>query len=345
MDKSFILIEPTRWPVIAVIIVGSLILLSVLFCIGRCLCCGAECACCCFRCCAGCCGGGKNKKSKYLDPVPSAMPSQAWNQQYQSQPQPTYRSPLAAAPAPTPFQAASAAVPQFATFEAPSKKIHEDSLPEMPSWETAAQKKVEVWEEPEAHELEKLSPHGQATTTTLNSGVASPQPIRPGPGPPSPYSEHDAFLAGGGHQYGASTYSLTGGQTPGVAHGDGYHSPAPPNPYGGYGSQHNVSQPAFGQQQYGGSQQNVGQSPYGQPQRGYSQQQQQSYGEQQLYGGSQQNIRRQDDQYRSPVSPVYSGSTVYEPPLRQQDHSPAYGNAALYGQQGRKPVNGSWKDV
>lgn len=273
------------------------------------------------------------------------MPSQAWNQQYQSQPQPTYRSPLAAAPAPTPFQAASAAVPQFATFEAPSKKIHEDSLPEMPSWETAAQKKVEVWEEPEAHELEKLSPHGQATTTTLNSGVASPQPIRPGPGPPSPYSEHDAFLAGGGHQYGASTYSLTGGQTPGVAHGDGYHSPAPPNPYGGYGSQHNVSQPAFGQQQYGGSQQNVGQSPYGQPQRGYSQQQQQSYGEQQLYGGSQQNFGRQDDQYRSPVSPVYSGSTVYEPPLRQQDHSPAYGNAALYGQQGRKPVNGSWKDV
>lgn len=320
------LIDPTRWPVIVVIVIVSLILLSILICVGRVICCGAECACCCFRCCVGCCGG-KNKK-KFLDPP--AMPSQAWNQQYKSQAQPAY--PLAAAPAPTPFQAASAAVPQFATFEAPSKKIHEDSLPEMPSWQNASQKKVEVWEEPEAHELEKLSPHGQATTTTLNSGVASPQPIRPGPGPPSPYSEHDAFLAGGGHQYGASTYSLTGGQTSGVARGDGHYSP--PDPYGG---QHNVSQPALGQQQYNGSQQNIGQSPYGQSQRGYGQQPQ--------YGGSQQNFGRQDDRYHSPVSPVYSGSTVYEPPQRQQDHSPAYGNAALYSQQGRKPVNGSWKDV
>ncbi|TID19660.1 hypothetical protein E2P81_ATG06827 [Venturia nashicola] len=326
-----------KWPVIVVIVVGSLILLSVLFCVGRCLCCGAECACFCFRCCAGCCDGSKNKKSKFRDPP--AMPSQAWNQQYQSQPHPAYAAPTPApAPAPTPFQAASAAVPQFATFETSSKKIHEDSLPEMPSWETAAERKVEVWEEPEAHELEKLSPHGQATTTTLNSGVASPQPIRPGPGPPSPYSEHDNFLAAGSHQYGASTYSLTGGQVSGVTRGDRYHSPSP-GPYGGYGSQHNVSQPAFGQQQ------NVGQSPYGQTQRGYGQHPQQSYGDQQPYGGSQQNSGRQDDRYRPPVSPVYSGSTVYEPPLRQQDRSPPYSNAAPYGQQGRRPVNGSWKDI
>lgn len=265
--------------------------------------------------------------------MPPAMPSQAWNQQYQSQPQPAYHSP-APAPAPTPFQAASAGVPQFATFEAPSKNIHEDSLPAMPSWETAAQKKVEVWEEPEAHELEKLSPMGQATTTTLNSGVASPQPIRPAHGPPSPYSENDAFLASSNHQYGASTYSLTGGQTSGLARGDD-HSSVVPNPYGGYGH-HNVSQPSFGQQ-YGGSQQNVGQSPYGQTQRGYGQQQQ-------PYGGSQQNFRHLDDQYRSPVSPVYSGSTAYEPE-RQYDHSPPHGNARMYGQQGRKPVNGSWKDI
>jgi hypothetical protein len=321
-----------------VIIVGSLILLSVLFCIGRCLCCGAECACCCFRCCAGCCGGGRNKKHKHLDSVPptpydrGGPPAQAWNQQYQSQPQPAYHSPLAAAP--TPFQSASAAAPQFATFEAPSKKIHEDSLPAMPSWETAASKKVEVWEEPEAHELEKLNPHGQSTVTTFNS-VASPQPVRPGPGPPSPYSEHDAFLANN-HQYGASQYSLTGGQTSGVTRGDGYRGTSPaPNPYGGY-AQHNVSQPSIGQQ-YSGSRQDVGQSPYGQTQRGYGQQQQ--------YGGSQQNYGR-NDPYHSPVSPVYapSGSTAYEP-QRQQDHSPPYGGGGGYGQQGRKPVNGSWKDV
>jgi hypothetical protein len=257
------------------------------------------------------------------------MPSQAWNQQYQSPPQPAYHSPLAAAPAPTPFQSANAAVPQFATFEASSKKVHEDSLPAMPSWETAASKKVEVWEEPEANELEKLNPNGQSTVTTFNS-VASPQPVRPGPGPPSPYSEHDAFLAGG-NQYGASQYSLTGGQTSGVRRGDDYSSPAP---NGGY-AQHNVSQPSFGQQY--GSQQNIGQSPYGQTQRGYGQQQQ-------PYGGSQQNFGRQNDPYRSPVSPVYSGSTAYEP-QRQQDHSSPYGGSGGYGQQGRKPVNGSWKDV
>ncbi|OCK89973.1 uncharacterized protein K441DRAFT_581554, partial [Cenococcum geophilum 1.58] len=32
-----------KWPVIAVIIIGSCIVLSILFCLFRCICCGAEC--------------------------------------------------------------------------------------------------------------------------------------------------------------------------------------------------------------------------------------------------------------------------------------------------------------
>jgi len=303
-----------KWPAIAAIIVGSLIVLSLVICIGRCLCCGAECACCCFRCCAGCCGGNKKRGHKHLDYVPNtpyggppgpAPQPQMWNQQYQSSPQPAYNSApnYNSAPhygnAPN-YDSASihnnapthSSAPQFATFDAPSKGVHEDSLPEMPSWENATSKKVAVIEEPEAHEMDKLNPNGYSSTPSLPS-VASPAPMKP------IYSEQNSFLNGNQQPY--------GGQTVGYTHADshsGYRG-ASPNPA------------------------------------------QLGYGNQQQYGGSQQTFRN-DHYNNAPVSPLYapSGSTAYEPPSNNQYQgynpasSPSYG-----GSQGRKPLNGSWRDV
>lgn len=382
-----------RWPVIVGIVIGSLVLLSVLYCFARCLCCGAECACCCFKCCAGCCGSGRNKKHKQLESGPNTpynggpgggpgpgMPM--YNNQYQAAPQPVYHNPYS----------------QTATFE--SAKVHEDSLPAMPSWENASSRKVEIIEDQktESHELEKLNAVGRAETPPSPTlpGFAAPQPVRPnGSLPHSPYAENDSFLG---------AYNA---QTNGVTHADshsGYRG-ASPNPGqlgnpgqigygyanrqpGGFQSSQNViasrdfqSQstipPSYGQgtshPNYGQSQgtippnyqsqstipPNYGQSSgvipsrpaYNNNDRQYSDNsRQQNYDNRQQYSDAQPYDRNNHQ-----VSPVYSGSTAYDHDQRgpsgaagyqayRSPTSPAYGNGPP-GQQGRKPVGGSWKEV
>ncbi|KAF2404592.1 hypothetical protein EJ06DRAFT_546440 [Trichodelitschia bisporula] len=216
MEKTY-----CKWPVIVAIIVVSLIALSLLWCLARCLCCGAECACCCFRCCAGCCGSGKKDKGhQHLNSVPSTPyghPPPMYNQQYHSAPAPVYSAP-----------------PQFATFES-GRKVHEDSLPAMPSWQDATSKKVAVFEEGESHELDKLKPQEQGAASSPN--LVSPTPSR-SPGPRSPFQEQDSFLRNGAPR----SYSPYGGP-PAGPHADshsGYRG-ATPNPV----------QQGYGNQQYG----------------------------------------------------------------------------------------------
>ena len=75
-------------------------------------------------------------------------------------------------PAPAPMaygapQFAPQYAPQFATFDDPSRKIHEDSLPPMPSWDTAAKRRVEDTSDLPPHnpngdlEMGRLDPHAQ----------------------------------------------------------------------------------------------------------------------------------------------------------------------------------------
>ena len=104
-----------KWPTIIGIIVASVILISLLACCFRCLCCGLSfCP----------CGRRRSKRSTYPS-APSAF-NPAPYQGYQ--------------PANNPH---SLAPPQFAQFDVSrSDKVHEDSLPAMPSWDTASQKRV-----------------------------------------------------------------------------------------------------------------------------------------------------------------------------------------------------------
>ncbi|RCI15548.1 hypothetical protein L249_3613 [Ophiocordyceps polyrhachis-furcata BCC 54312] len=102
-----------KWPVIAVIAVGSLILLSVVWCI-------------CFRCCGNCCGccdAPNRRQQNYLE-EPYIPPGHG----YQTQP---------------PMLASGAFPPQYAQFDVP-RKGGADALPEMPSWESGNSKKVMV---------------------------------------------------------------------------------------------------------------------------------------------------------------------------------------------------------
>ena len=124
-----------RWPVIVAIVIGSLILLSVLFCVARCIFCGVElCSCCvsCFTCC-GCCKGGGRRRDR---------PSQ-FKDDYTRMPPTPYQG---YQPAPSPMAyGGNPAAPQFATFDDPSSRrlLNEDSLPYMPSWDAAAKRRVE----------------------------------------------------------------------------------------------------------------------------------------------------------------------------------------------------------
>ena len=124
-----------RWYVIAGIIFGSLTLLSLLWCIGACLCFGT-------RCCCGCCGvcGGSRRRrlnqrsrdgsgaattglSSSPPPVPTSRQGEAVMYQPAPPQVPVYRPPTTATPTSiTPY--------------------NEDALPPMPTWDAAPTKKV-----------------------------------------------------------------------------------------------------------------------------------------------------------------------------------------------------------
>ncbi|KAL2212619.1 hypothetical protein CC79DRAFT_433680 [Sarocladium strictum] len=195
-----------KWPVIAIMVVGGLILLSIVVCIVRCCCCGMSCCCSCFSClkccgnCCGCCDAPGEKKNKYLDD-PYSGPT---NHGYQAQG--PMQAPFHAAPQQQGFHGgpparsapAAAAPPQYAEFDV-SKKGGEDSLPAMPSWEGASSKKVM---EEDAVEMEplKTSPAPQpqsnpplASVPGNGSGSTSPLPQ----GQRSPYGPPQGGPMGG----------------------------------------------------------------------------------------------------------------------------------------------------
>ena len=208
-----------RWPVIIFIVVVSLIVLSIAWCIIRCACCGMSCCCTCFSflkccdCCGGCCDGKKDKPMKHLD-EPYAPRQGFQNQGYQA-PAPMMGGGLGGKAEPA----------QFATFEVgksglavdpKQSSLSEDALPPMPSWDSAAKKHVLTEEEKNAVELGELDPAtGQKIPLMTNAGSPAIG------GPPSP--AHDV-----------STYGLRPGQGNGVngymgvAAGDLY---APPTAY------------------------------------------------------------------------------------------------------------------
>ncbi|PHH68855.1 hypothetical protein CDD82_225 [Ophiocordyceps australis] len=190
-----------KWPVIALIIVGSLILIGILWCIIRCACCGLSCCCSCCRCfkccgnCCGCCDAPGQRKHKYLD-EPYVPPNHGY------QPNAPMQPPFASAPAKQPvFEP-----PQYAQFDV-SKKPGDDSLPQMPSWEGGSSKHVLLdHDEVEMTDLNKPPPSNSSLatpspglTTNVAAEAQSPMGYMPSrnpqamsPGRPSPdYNHHN----------------------------------------------------------------------------------------------------------------------------------------------------------
>ncbi|KAH8197940.1 hypothetical protein TruAng_007890 [Truncatella angustata] len=196
-----------KWPVIAVIIVGGLIIFSIVWCIIRCACCGVSCCCeCCYclKCCGSCCGMCDSpKKKKYLD-EPYVPPHH--DQGYRSEapmtaahavPASTYDKPIAK---PEP--------PQYAEFET-SKKGGGDELPAMPSWEGGNSKKVAI---EDAVELEQLKKPETAQNAPLMGPGAMSLPASPNPG----------SQMRGNSPYGAPSQNTSGYMTPARSATDPY---------------------------------------------------------------------------------------------------------------------------
>ncbi|KAL7629288.1 hypothetical protein AAE478_000808 [Parahypoxylon ruwenzoriense] len=220
-----------KWPVIALIIIGGLIIISIVWCIVRCACCGLSCCCqccyclkCCGECC-GCCDPPRGKRHKYLDD-PFIPPNHEANQGYRSQ-------------APMTPSVPATTVPQYAEFDVSGKK-DADALPEMPTWEGGKSRKVLV--EDESVEMEPLKkpenlqnvvPGQNAVPSAgIVSHTTTPSPVSGNRGPYGPPQGQ-----GGPNGYMAASRAET---EPYAANGQGYND----YNYNGYGqaSQDNMNQ-------------------------------------------------------------------------------------------------------
>ncbi|KAI0022591.1 hypothetical protein F4780DRAFT_185096 [Xylariomycetidae sp. FL0641] len=250
-----------KWPVIAVIAVVGLILVSIVWCIVRCCCCGLSCCCECFRClrccgnCCGCCDPPRSKGHMYLD-EPYVPPHH--DQAYRNEPPMHYPSTPA-------YSTPKDGAPQYATFDSGDKK-DADALPAMPTWGDADSKQVLIEEEAVEMEPLKKPPPTQpslarsashATTNSPMSPAAMQSPYGPPSGPGAdPYGTqaqgYDHY--NGDYGYGNQGYGIGGAMASGAmgqatphqdydngygaaGMGQGYPQSQTPGPYNGeYGN-------------------------------------------------------------------------------------------------------------
>ena len=238
----------------------GLIVLSVVWCCIRCICCGVSCCCECFyclKCCGNCCGccDSPQKRNKYLD-EPFVPPNHAQNQGYRSE------APMVPSMAPTMAPMRSKPEPpQYAEFDS-GQKGGGDELPSMPSWEGASSKKVMI--EEEAVELEQLKKPDPAPNAPL-MGAMAPNPMS---SPVSPAAGHGPYgppqASQNGYMAAAHSESnLSYGQGQGQGYGNyngGYQPPQETGVQGygnqgygsqGYGNQGHGNQGAYDTQGYG----------------------------------------------------------------------------------------------
>lgn len=361
------------------IIIGSLIVLSLLFSIFRCCCLGVECCCGIFACCNACCPSPRRTKTKYVEAPQQPAPQYAYLPQ----------APMGY------FPPAGVAT---ATFDAPSgqpKKaanIRADALPAMPSWNTAATRRIE-YEEEEAEDAPLTRPVNQSLRPvsplpggpygsqdvpmtrldprrpTANAGRINPPPVSPAP-----------YMGNGG---GISAYSSAPQQNGyhgqyadhGNAYGNNYPQGAQSQFQGGdlgseylrnepqYASHHEQTGYSYGQppQQYPRSEPMGSNMPHHNPvvrtpQELYNPEDVSTFASQghQAYGSYASRMHN--------ISPPQELDTTYSQPLSPQgynnyrSHAVNPTNLQEIGGEGqdwgtrdpsvaRKPIHGSWREV
>lgn len=158
-----------KWPAIVGIIIGSLIVISIIWCCARCLCCGAECCCACCSCFNRCCPSPRRKNEGYQQPPAQPYGGYGgYGGQYQSPAPPMYGAGAQ--------QWGGYRGPQTATYDTGSKQgnagYNEDSLPAMPSWANAKERHELV--EDEDVEMKKMDQQAAQSQPFLASGAQQP---------------------------------------------------------------------------------------------------------------------------------------------------------------------------
>lgn len=236
-------------------------------------------------------------------------------------------------PTPAPMAYGNMNTPQFATFDVSSgKKINEDSLPPMPSWDTAPKRRVE----------EPNEPAPQAHNGDLEMGRLDTQPqlMRGGynsvpNGPPSPMSHHpqQEYMANTGM---SQAYHSDLGAQRMNSHNAGYDrfQSVPLSPPPTYRSNSNAPSVASDKFMAGAA------SPSPED---FSRQRQPSY----QYRQPSYHHQQASSYAPSTMSTRYEAPTDYAP-SRMNNSSP-YNEQPQYQARppsfSRKPVNGSYREV
>lgn len=293
------------------IIIGSLVVLSLIWCLARCLCCGVQCCCGCCACFNACCPSPRSHKN-HNQGYQQAPPTPYYGGQYQAPP------PMHASGGLNTgyygggaLRGGAGSFANTATFDSPSQKYNEDALPAMPSWDTATKRRVEH-DEPGDVELEKLGPqHAQQEVGLLAHEQDSRYDY-------SNRQEAADLGAGGMHASPYHDYS-------------GHQQAFQPSPYGtqrGMAGSDPYAQGAYTSQaqQYAPPYRAIA-SPSAAP----------PYGSSAEYFTSQPQQHSQRTYAPSVAAPSYHTQDVVSPisPGQQQG----------YQAFGRKPVQGSWREV
>ncbi|SPO00878.1 uncharacterized protein DNG_03626 [Cephalotrichum gorgonifer] len=307
-----------KWPVIAIIVVGSLILFSI-------------CLKCCGNCC-GCCDPPKGARHKYLDNE-TAPPNFGYK------PEPPMHAPDFG---PSRTTAPSYDAPQYASFDMP-KRGGEDALPTMPTWETSAAKKVATEEEEvEMNQLNKPAHTGQSVASASAAAAASAAAVAAAAG-----GQGGHGMSPGGYRQpspvGARGYA---GQDPYATSAQGYGAQG----YDGYNNG-GYRQPAspYGSDQFGAvaamsAAPRRGPTPHQDYGNGYDQQQ--GYNAGHMDHGYTQAPQPTDPYAVDPRRPspgpgAYNGSQMRHSPVPRMGHSPAPQAAYGYPQQQPQQQYGS----
>ncbi|KAK3080087.1 hypothetical protein LTS18_003166 [Coniosporium uncinatum] len=368
-----------KWPVIVAIIVGGLIILSLVLCLVRCCCCGLECCCGCFACCNACCPGPRSKKrDKYHDSPPqpyyphSGQPN-PYNQQYRSPTSPQYGSskPQFATFDAHPNEDALPAMPSW--DNAASKKVQVQHDPEShelsplnPPADAHTANGVYGFNPANNNSNRPLSPPSPLDSQ-FSSSVVTAGGGRyhnggwPGEGQPGYHGQST-----GGYRGAAPAPVSDIGSSVGVGSNvSSYHTPTYSQYYGQMGQP--SQQQSYGHHQTTGGQAQTqtqmqmpqeqhyhaypGQATYGGSgigngaEQGYSGSGSGGYG----YGNQTRSsptrgvnapISQYPQQYRPSQSPIPEPEWVVEQPPRPQQQGQGQVSSV-----GRRPVEGSWRDV
>ncbi|EGD98444.1 hypothetical protein TESG_05822 [Trichophyton tonsurans CBS 112818] len=190
MAKSY-----CKWPAIVGIIVGGLILLSVVWCLVGCICCGYTCCKGCCECCSCCCPSSSSSRKPPPAPAYDSRSKFADDYSGYQRPAPPVYHTQAASSAPSYAQFDTLGSRPAPTVPTMTARINEDALPNMPTWQEATTRRVEDTshhnEEMEMSHLNPVTGHSVVDDPGAAHGSAYYQHAQPvSPIYPSDHHHH-----------------------------------------------------------------------------------------------------------------------------------------------------------